>query len=110
MGEGNIICAGNILTCNIVIGNYVTINLTCTIAHDDIIEDFVTILPGCNISGNVHLKRKVDVGTKTAIIPGVVVGENTIIGAGSTVINDLPANCTAVGTPAKPIKFHKQWI
>jgi hypothetical protein len=33
-------------------------------------------------------------------------GENTIVGSGAVVAKSLPANCTAVGIPAKPIKFH----
>lgn len=106
LGKGNIICAGNILTCNIKLKDFVTINLSCTIGHDVVIEDFVTILPGCNISGNVHIKKRVEIGTNTAIIQGIEIGENTIIGAGATVVKSLPSNCTAVGTPAKPIKFH----
>jgi acetyltransferase-like isoleucine patch superfamily enzyme len=36
----------------------------------------------------------------------LTIGENTIIGAGAVVSKSLPANCTAVGIPAKPIKFH----
>lgn len=39
------------------------------------------------------------------MIQGIKVGEGGIVGAGSVVVKDLPANCTAVGMPAKPIKF-----
>jgi acetyltransferase-like isoleucine patch superfamily enzyme len=46
------------------------------------------------------------VGTGAQIINLVEIGENTIIGAGAVVSKSLPANCTAVGIPAKPIKFH----
>lgn len=48
----------------------------------------------------------VSIGTGSAIIQGVNIGKNTVIGARAVVIKDLPSNCTAVGTPAKPIKFH----
>src|SRR5690606_24490494 len=36
IGEGTIICAGNIITCNISIGKFVTLNLSCTVGHDTI--------------------------------------------------------------------------
>lgn len=49
----------------------------------------------------------ISVGTGSAIIQGIKIGNNTILGAGAVVVKDLPANCTAVGSPAKPIKFHK---
>jgi serine acetyltransferase len=45
----------------------------------------------------------VTVGTNAAIVQDVTVGEGTTIGAGATVLEDLPANVTAVGTPARPI-------
>lgn len=106
IGQGSIICAGNILTTNITIGDHVIINLSSTIGHDDTIDDYVTILPGSNISGFVHLNRGVTIGTGTQVIQNLEIGENTIVGAGATVVKNLPANCTAVGSPAKPIKFH----
>lgn len=105
-GEGNIICAGNILTVNIEIKNHVIINIDSTIGHDAIINDYCTILPSVNVSGHVHLEECVTVGTGSAIIQNVPVGKNSTIGAGAVVTKEIPANCTAVGAPAKPIKFH----
>lgn len=43
IGIGNIICAGSILTTNIKLGNFIHINLNCTIGHDTQIDDFCTI-------------------------------------------------------------------
>ena len=106
IGEGTIICAGTIITVDIEIGKHVIINLDCTIGHDDIIEDFVTIYPSVNVSGNVHVERNVELGTGAQIIQGKKIGRNTIVGAGSVVVKDLPEKCTAVGSPAKPIKYH----
>ena len=107
IGEGSIICAGNIITVNIEIGKHVIVNLDCTIGHDAIIGDYSTILPSVNISGFVKIEKSVSVGTGSAIIQGVNIGKNTVIGAGSVVTKDLPPNCTAVGVPTKPIKFNK---
>lgn len=107
LGEGNIICEGNILTTNIILDNFVILNLNCTIGHDVHIKNFSTVLPNSSISGNVMLGECVDFGTNATIIQGITIGQGTIVGAGAVVVKDLPANCTAVGTPAKPIKFHK---
>lgn len=108
LGQGNIICEGSILTCNITIGSFVTINLNCTVGHDCIIEDFCTISPNASISGNVCLQEGVDFGTNATIIQGLTVGAHTIIGAGAVVSRDIPAHCTAVGVPARAIKFHNE--
>ena len=106
MGQGNIICSSNIFTVNITIGNHNIINLACTVGHDVTMNNYCTVFPGVNISGNVVLHDSVSIGTNTSIIQGISIGEGTIIGAGSVVIRDLPPHCTAVGVPAKPIKFH----
>ncbi|MGG2084518.1 acetyltransferase [Lysinibacillus pakistanensis] len=107
LGEGNIICEGSILTTNIILDNFVIVNLNCTIGHDVHIKNFSTILPNSSISGNVLIEECVDFGTNATIIQGISIGAGTIIGAGAVVVRDLPANCTAVGAPAKPIKFHE---
>lgn len=106
IGEGTIICAGNIITCNISIGKFVTLNLSCTLGHDTIIQDYCSFMPTVNISGEVEIAEKVYVGTGAKIINQLEIGENTIIGAGAVVSKSLPPNCTAVGVPARPIKFH----
>lgn len=107
VGKGTIICAGNIITCNIRIEDFVTINLMCTIGHDTNIENYCSFMPSVNISGEVEIKENVYVGTGAKIINRLEIGKNTIVGAGAVVSKSLPENCTAVGIPAKPIKFHE---
>jgi serine acetyltransferase len=46
------------------------------------------------------------IGTGAKIVNHVDIGEGTIVAAGAVVAKSLPANCTAVGIPAKPIKFN----
>jgi len=106
IGKGCIICSNCVLTVNIEIGDFLLSNLNCIITHDSKIGDFVTLNPSVNISGNVNLGDCTNIGTGTKIIQSKTVGKGTIIGAGAVVVRDIPANCTAVGVPAKPIKFH----
>lgn len=104
IGEGSIVCASNILTVNINVGKHTLINLDCTIGHDVIIEDYVTIYPSVNISGNCKVGLCSELGTGTHIIQGKNIGKGTIIGAGTVVIRDIGDNCVAVGNPARVIK------
>lgn len=105
IGSGSIICSGTILTVNINIGNHVIINLDCTIGHDAELNDYVTLYPSVNISGQTVVKKCTEIGTGSQVIQGTNIGENSIIGAGSVVINDLKKNITAVGAPCRPIKI-----
>lgn len=107
IGEGSIICAGTIITVNIEIGKHVIINLDCTVGHDSIIEDYATILPSVNLSGNTITKKYTTIGTGAKIIQGITIGENVMVGAGTVVIRDIEGNCTVVGNPAKIIKKNK---
>lgn len=104
IGEGTIICAGTIITVDIKIGKHVIINLDCTIGHDDVIEDFVTVYPSVNVSGNVSVGECSELGTGMQIIQGKNVAPNTIVGAGAVIVKDLNESGTYVGSPAKKIK------
>jgi len=106
IGEGSIICAGNVITVNIIIGRHVILNLSCTTGHDTVIGDYCSFMPTVNISGEVVIEKCVYVGTGAKIINQLTIGENTIVGSGAVVAKSLPPNCTAVGIPAKPIKFN----
>lgn len=108
IGEGSIICAGCIITINIRIGKFVILNLACTVGHDTVIEDYASFMPGVNISGEVNIREGVYVGTGAKIINQLDIGRFTIVGAGAVVSKTLPDECTAVGIPAKAIKFHNQ--
>lgn len=107
IGKGCIVCEGTIITCNIEIKDFIILNLMCTVGHDTVIEDYCSFMPSVNISGEVKIEQGVYVGTGAKIINLLDIGENTIVGAGAVVSKSLPANCTAVGIPAKPIKFHE---
>lgn len=63
--------------------------------------DYPTIQKKVIIEDNVYI------GAGVNIIRGVTVGKNSIIGAGSVVIHDIPQNSVAVGNPAKVIKSTK---
>lgn len=106
IGKGCVICEGTIITCNIEIKDFVILNLMCTVGHDTVIESYCSFMPSVNISGEVVIGESVYVGTGAQIINLLEIGKNTIVGAGAVVSKSLPESCTAVGIPAKPIKFH----
>ena len=100
---------------NLKMGKNVDISSFVVIfAHNGVtIEDNVEIGPHCSImsadiisgkKGPVALKKNSRIGAHSVVMPGVTVGENTIVGAFSLVLKDLPPNVIAFGVPAKVIK------
>lgn len=52
----------------------------------------------------VHIGRNCWIGAGAMIMPGVSIGDNTVIGAGSVVTKDIPANVVAVGNPCRVMR------
>lgn len=109
VGIGTIICGGSILTTNIRIGEHVHINLNCTIGHDVVLGDFVTLAPGVHVSGCVMCGKRVYIGTGSVIINGtqdkpIVIGDDAVVGAGACVTRSIPTGQTWGGVPAVPLR------
>ena len=67
------------------------------------------ILPELRMKGYqynvpVHIGKNCWLGAGVLVMPGVTIGDNTVIGAGSVVTKDIPANVVAVGSPCKVLR------
>lgn len=60
--------------------------------------------------GRVDIADNVFIGAETVVLPGVSIGENSVIGANSTVSKSIPANVVAAGSPAKIICSLDEYI
>lgn len=104
VGVGAVICSHVSLTTNVAIGRHTHLNLNCTVGHDVVMGDYVTVFPGANISGCVVIEDEVSVGTNSTIIQGLSVGRGTVIGGGAAVVRPLPPRVVAAGVPARVIR------
>jgi sugar O-acyltransferase (sialic acid O-acetyltransferase NeuD family) len=100
IGEGSYIAAGAIVTVNCTIGRFVTINMHCQVAHDDVIEDLVTLHPDTHLGGNVRVEEGAELGTGSIVIPGLTIGTRAVLGAGCTAVRSIGGHATYVGVPA----------
>ena len=118
---------------HILIGDKVIINMNCTFVDNNIIEIGNNVLIASNVQiytathstklqerivdkweeGKeicrtyalpVKIKDGAWIGGGAIILPGVTIGENSVIGAGSVVTRSIPDNCVAVGNPCRVIK------
>ena len=90
----------------IVIGETAEIGDDCTIYHG------VTLGGTGKDTGKRHptLGNNVLIGAGTKVLGPVYIGDNARIGAGSVVLKNLPANCTAVGVPAEVVRINNKAV
>jgi len=73
------------------------------ITHDGAVWVFRAKEPQIDVFGRIVIGTNVFVGMRTLILPGVTIGNNVVIGAGSVVTSDIPDNTVAAGVPARPL-------
>ena len=101
LGEGAVVCAGVVTTCNVSIGDGALINWNVTVGHDARIGECSVINPGAHISGSVDIGDGVLIGAGAVVLQGVRVGDAATVGAGAVVTRDVPSGETVVGVPAR---------
>jgi len=100
IAPGSYVAAGAVLTVNVRIGRFATINMHCQVAHDGRLGDLVTLHPDTHLAGNVTVGEGAELGTGAVVVPGVAIGAWAIVGAGGVVIDPLDGGRTYVGIPA----------
>lgn len=104
-GEGCIVSLSfNWISPNVKLGDFVFVNCSTRIGHDVSIGDYTTVFSDIDISGGAQIGADCVIGSGVRINPSVKIGDGSIIGAGSVVAKDIPANVIAAGVPARVIK------
>ena len=105
IGKGVVIFPHVIINTGARIGNFITLNIGASVSHDTVVGDFTNINPAVHLAGNVTVGEGCYLGMGTNVIQGCSIGSWSVIGAGAVVIRNVPSHTTAVGVPAKVIKY-----
>jgi sugar O-acyltransferase (sialic acid O-acetyltransferase NeuD family) len=101
VGAGTVICGGVVVNPDTIIGKHAIINTGATVDHDCRLGDFVHVAPGAHLTGTIRVGTGAFIGAGAVCIPGKTVGEWATVGAGAVITQDIPAQVTAVGIPAR---------
>ena len=116
IGKNSIIGSFVMIENNTFVGESVNIQSSSFITSDTIIEDLVYIGPCFTSSNDKYmgsnksiyqgpiLKKGCKIGTNATLLPGVTIGENAVVGAGSVIIKDVPDDLLVYGNPARCLK------
>jgi len=89
---------------DVYIGEYVMIAPNVTITPTGHPVDADLRRPGTQFSIPVRIGSNVWIGSNAVILPGITIGDNSVIGAGSVVTHDIPENVIAVGNPCNVLR------
>lgn len=104
IGEGSIVNQNATIMPNAQIGRHVIIHSGDVIEHDANIGDYANIAPGVNFGGRVTIGKGAYVYLGANLVPDVVVGDYAIVGAGTLVRENVEANTTVIGVPARVLR------
>ena len=90
---------------NVTLKTLSCLNFCCGVGHDAVIERFVQINPGCQLGGSVNIGEGTLVGSGSTILQGVCVGAKATVGSGSVVFNRVADGATVLGNPAKRMRI-----
>jgi acetyltransferase EpsM len=104
IGAGSYVAPGAVLTVNVRLGRFVTVNTHCLVAHGGALADFATLHPDAHLSGEVTIAEGCEVGAGAVVLPGLAVGDWAVIGAGAVAVKRLRGGRTYVGVPARALE------
>lgn len=103
-GQGSMIGACCIVNADAKIGNLCIVNTGAVIEHDACIKDGAHIAPKAVVLGRAVIGENTLVGAGSVVLQGVQIGRDCIIGAGSVILHDLEDACVAAGNPGRVLK------
>lgn len=104
-GSGCIFCLNVLISCDVEIGNYVTIQAHSLVGHDCKIGDYSHLNSFCFLGGACQIASMATINTNAFIHPGKKIGFHSLVGAGAVVLKNVKEGKVVFGNPADYIDF-----
>jgi sugar O-acyltransferase (sialic acid O-acetyltransferase NeuD family) len=103
IGAGSLVAAGVVVNVDTRVGVDAILNTSCSVDHDCVIGDHAHVGPMTGLCGGVGMGTGALLGVGCSIIPTRCIGEWAVVGAGSVVVRDVPADALQAGVPARSL-------
>ena len=104
LGVNVVVAAGAVVCAEAKIGDSCIINTASVVDHECVLGQAVHVCPSATLAGRVTVEDDAFIGMGAMILQCLTIGARAVVGAGAVVRADLPADCTAVGVPARIVK------
>jgi sugar O-acyltransferase (sialic acid O-acetyltransferase NeuD family) len=104
LGRGVVVLQNCTIANQVSLGDHVVVFQNSMLSHDDVIGDFTVITNSVALAGFVNVGRGCYLGTNCSIRQRVAVGDGSLVGMGSVVLNDVPPYHVVVGNPARILR------
>jgi len=101
IGRGTVLGLNCMLTTNVRVGEFVTINSHSSIGHDVQIESYASLMGNVMVSGKCSIGSGAVIGTGSNLVPSRRIGESAVVGASAGVFRHVAAHTTVIGNPAR---------
>lgn len=101
LGEGLVVCPQSLISADAKVGDFVTVNVCSSIGHDASVGDFCTLSAHVDLMGFSVLGTRTFVGSGARVMPGVSIGADCTLGAGTTAMRRLADGMTLYAPPSK---------
>ena len=101
IGKGTVVMANAVVNACSKIGEHCIINTAAVVEHDNVIESYAHISPNVALGGMVFVGQNTHIGIGASVCNNVSICEDCIVGAGAVVIKDIGDSGTYIGVPAR---------
>ncbi|MFO0651060.1 MAG: acetyltransferase [Polyangiales bacterium] len=104
VGAGAMIIWRAVIEPDVTVGAHAIVNSGAIVCHDAVVGDYAHVSVTSVLAGNARVDEGVFLGMNASVIGAVTVGAWSTVGAGASVVRDIPPRSVAVGVPARVIR------
>ncbi|MBV8864944.1 MAG: acetyltransferase [Acidobacteriaceae bacterium] len=104
IGPGTVVMPAAVVGPNAILGEGCIVNIASVVNHDCRMADYSSLSGGVHLAGSIAIGMRSSVGIGSTIREKVSIGRDSVIGAGTVVLDDIPDEVVAYGVPAKVIR------